>query len=286
MSVSVRVIFITYEHALFAWNCSLKDMPQNNEISKRVFAILVSNLRGCEGMKRAREYKRDEEAEECSLCIERRRMLSCLERRRMLSFHRESQRSSFVSTQVVRRISLISVLVPPTKKPTLRRYVNACIVREFSPRSISRERKRERERERETEALTSEVRGSISSIFESEPEIRAEGKISKMTWRVLLHFTITMRGAAKAFPAPRSIKPSLIPLTERKRKVHTRTDTGGVYHVHCVSHACVLRKTHAARKKERKEKREGERSAVLHSEKLRRINFSRFFFYLFALLLR
>lgn len=68
------------------------------------------------------------------------------------------------------------------------------------------------------------------------------GKISRMTPRMLLRFTITMRGAAKAFPAPRSIKPSPIPLAERKREVHTRTrDSGGVHYVHRVSHACVLR---------------------------------------------
>lgn len=44
--------------------------------------------------------------------------------------------------------------------------------------------------------------------------------------------------------APRSIKPSPIPLAERKREVHTRTrDSGGVHYVHCVSHACVLRES-------------------------------------------
>lgn len=61
---------------------------------------------------------------------------------------------------------------------------------------------------------------------------------------MLLHFTITMRGAAKAFPAPRSIKPSPIPLTERKRKVHTRTlAVCTVYE----PRMCATRKAHATR---------------------------------------
>lgn len=70
---------------------------------------------------------------------------------------------------------------------------------------------------------------------------------------MLLQFTITMRGAAKAFPAPRSIKPSPIPLTERKRKVHRRTDTDSVYTMYtvCATHVCYGKPTPRERKKER-----------------------------------
>lgn len=52
----------------------------------------------------------------------------------------------------------------------------------------------------------------------------AVGKISKVTPQMLLHFTITMRGAAKAFPARRSIKPSPSPLQNANAK-YTRTDS-------------------------------------------------------------
>lgn len=74
------------------------------------------------------------------------------------------------------------------------------------------------------------------------------GKISKVTPQMLLHFTITMRGVAKAFPARRSIKPSPSPLQNANAK-YTRTDSRGALYLHT---ATRLRMCTRAREKEGK----------------------------------